>query len=87
MFKNKRNFRMGPQEFLLIGLVVVGVWLFIMWRKNKDKEKAKEQILASAPSKTCINCNADNSADAKFCKSCGGNQFKKQEIITEKNSK
>lgn|GEM_PF-3541703 len=78
MFKIKRNmFIPSPPQLLVIILIVAGIWLFIVWQKKRDKQKAKEQIMASAPAKICVNCDTKNAADAKFCKSCGGNQFNK----------
>ncbi|MCL2475469.1 MAG: hypothetical protein FWF37_05080 [Chloroflexi bacterium] len=76
--KLKRNYIGSPSQILVVIIVIAGIWLFITWQKRKDKEKAKEQIMASAPAKICVNCDTENSVDAKFCKSCGGNQFNKQ---------
>ena len=79
MFKIKRGFRVGLGEILIFLLVGVVIWLFIRWRNKKDKENIKGQIMASAPAKICVNCDTENAADAKFCKSCGSNQFSKHE--------
>ena len=66
----------GPQQILLV-LVVIGiVFLLYKWTNSRDKNKIKADILASAPHKRCISCDAENENEAKFCKQCGSQDFK-----------
>jgi len=66
----------GPIQILLILLVIGGIFLFVKWRNSQDKNNIKKDILASAPRKKCAACQTENDSGSKFCKQCGGQEFK-----------